>query len=73
MGWERRGRHEYYDKKERTGSRIRSVYVGRGKTARIIYQIQSGFRTFEKLAQTLQSPEAVKQTVLLQIANVGTA
>lgn len=34
MGWEQRnGRYYYYYRKERSGGRVRSVYVGRGEIA----------------------------------------
>lgn len=35
MGWEQRGNHSYYYRKERDGSRVKSVYVGRGEIARL--------------------------------------
>ncbi|MBA3357012.1 MAG: hypothetical protein H0U18_13955 [Pyrinomonadaceae bacterium] len=31
MGWEQRGNHSYYYRKERSSSRVRSVYVGGGE------------------------------------------
>jgi hypothetical protein len=33
MGWEQRGNHSNYYRKERIGARVRSVYVGRGRIA----------------------------------------
>ena len=33
MGWEQRGGRSYYYRKERVGSRVRSVYVGTGTLA----------------------------------------
>jgi hypothetical protein len=33
MGWEQRGNHSYYYRKQRIGARVRSVYVGRGRIA----------------------------------------
>jgi hypothetical protein len=33
MAWEQRGNHFYYYQKERSGGRVRSVYVGRGEIA----------------------------------------
>jgi hypothetical protein len=36
MGWEKRGNGTYFYLKEREGSRVRSVYVGRGDAARLI-------------------------------------
>ncbi len=41
MGWEKRGGREYYYRKERDGSRVRSVYVGGGETARLIAQLDA--------------------------------
>lgn len=35
MGWEKRGNREYYYRKVREGSRVRSVYVGRGELAQL--------------------------------------
>ena len=61
MGWEQRGKHSYYYRKEREGSRVKSVYVGRGDIARMISQIQWSSSLLEKLARTLKSPEVIKQ------------
>ncbi len=41
MGWEKRGRREYYYCKEREGGRVRSVYVGGGETARLVAQLDA--------------------------------
>ena len=41
MGWETRGGREYYYRKERDGSRVRSQYVGGGETARLIAQLDA--------------------------------
>jgi hypothetical protein len=35
MAWERRGNFQYYYKKERQGSRVKSIYVGRGHLAEL--------------------------------------
>lgn len=35
MAWEQRGTHSYYYRKERSGARVRSVYVGRGDLAEL--------------------------------------
>ena len=40
MGWEQRGNNHYYYRKERDGSRVRSVYVGGGETALLIAQLE---------------------------------
>ncbi|MGI9066896.1 MAG: hypothetical protein ACR2HX_10895 [Pyrinomonadaceae bacterium] len=39
MGWEKRGNHHYYYRKERYGSRVKSVYVGRGEIALLTAQL----------------------------------
>jgi hypothetical protein len=41
MGWETRSGKQYYYRKEREGGRVRSVYVGRGETARLIAQLEA--------------------------------
>lgn len=62
MGWERRGTHQYYYRKERDGSRVKSVYVGRGEIANMISQFQSGSCLIEKLArQTKTANDLVRQ------------
>lgn len=60
MGWEQRGSNQYYYKKEREGSRVKSVYVGRGEIAHMVAQIQSTSPIIEKLARAMKSPEVVK-------------
>jgi hypothetical protein len=74
MGWERRGSNEYYYRKERDGSRVRSVYVGRGKIAHMVSQIQSSSPLLERLARTIKSPEAVKmeksEAAIEQVTNL---
>lgn len=61
MGWERRGNNQYYYKKEREGSRVKSVYVGRGDVAQIISQIQASSPVLERIARSLKTPETIKQ------------
>jgi hypothetical protein len=41
MGWETRNGRSYYYRKEREGSRVRSVYVGGGETASLIAQLDA--------------------------------
>ena len=60
MGWEQRGNNQYYYKKEREGSRVKSVYVGRGEIAQMVAQLQSTSPLLERLARTIESPEQVK-------------
>ena len=50
MGWEQRGSHRYYYKKERDGSRVKSVYVGRGDIAQMVSQIQASSPLLKRLA-----------------------
>ncbi|MBA3355095.1 MAG: hypothetical protein H0U18_03985 [Pyrinomonadaceae bacterium] len=61
MGWEKRGAHSYYYRKEREGSRVKSVYVGRGEIAQMISQIQETSPMLEKLARATRLPEQVKR------------
>ena len=61
MGWERRGAHSYYYRKQRDGSTVKSTYCGRGEIAHMISQIQGSSPLLEKLARSLRSPEAVRQ------------
>lgn len=41
MGWENRNGKSYYYRKERDGGKVRSVYVGSGKTASLIAQLEA--------------------------------
>ena len=61
MGWEQRGANSYYYKKEREGSKVKSVYVGMGKIADRVAQIQSSSAVIEKFARLMKSPQAVEQ------------
>lgn len=58
MGWEQRGNNSYYYKKEREGSTVKSVYVGRGEVAHLISKLQSSSAELEKLMQAKRSIEA---------------
>ena len=44
MGWEQRGTNYYYYRKEREGSRVRSVYIGVGDLA----NLSAGFLALEQ-------------------------
>lgn len=57
MGWERRGNHEYYYRKEREGSRVKSTYVGRGEMAHMIAGFQSNSAELETLLRAKESIE----------------
>ncbi len=74
MGWEQRGNNQYYYRKEREGSRVKSVYVGRGEIAHMISEIQSSSPVLERLARATRSPEAIKsekaEAVLAQSAEL---
>ncbi len=61
MGWEQRGNNQYYYKKERDGSKVKSVYVGRGEIAQMVAQIQSTSPLLERVAHTINSPEVMKE------------
>jgi hypothetical protein len=61
MGWEKRGAHQYYYRKQRDGSTVKSIYVGRGEIARMISQIQSTSPLVERLACTIRSRKLVEQ------------
>ena len=58
MGWEQRGNNSYYYKKEREGSRVKSVYVGRGEIAQMISKLQSSSSDLEKLMRARRSIDA---------------
>lgn len=60
MGWEQRGNNRYFYRKEREGSRVKSVYVGRGETAHMVAQIQSSSPLLKRFACTMKSPEVIK-------------
>lgn len=48
MGWEQRGAYKYYYRKERDGSRVKSVYVGRGEIANMVSDLQTSSGLFEE-------------------------
>jgi predicted negative regulator of RcsB-dependent stress response len=58
MGWEQRGNNRYFYRKERDGSQVKSVYVGRGEIAHMISQFESSSAELEKLMRTQKSIEA---------------
>lgn len=58
MGWEQRGNNSYYYKKEREGSKVKSVYVGRGEVAQMVSKLQSSSTDLEKLMRAKRSIEA---------------
>ncbi len=48
MGWEERRGRSYYYRKERTGDRVRSVYVGSGASAHFAAKLDAMERTEAK-------------------------
>jgi hypothetical protein len=65
MGWEQRGAHQYFYRKEREGARVKSVYVGRGEIAQMISQFQSSSSVIEKLARhTSLNPQQAEKAEL---------
>jgi hypothetical protein len=60
MGWERRGTNSYYYKKERDGSSVRSVYVGRGEVAQMVSKLQASSTDLEKLMRAKRSIETLE-------------
>jgi hypothetical protein len=69
MGWERRGNNLYFYRKEREGSRVKSIYVGRGEIAKMISQFQSSSSVIEKLAcqtNTANDIQSARPVVLFE-------
>jgi hypothetical protein len=60
MSWEQRGTNRYYYRKEREGSRVKSIYVGRGETAHMISQLESSSAELEKLMRAKKTIEAIE-------------
>ena len=58
MGWEQRGSNSYYYRKEREGSSVKSIYVGRGEIAHMISQFESNSAELEKLMRAKKSLDA---------------
>lgn len=59
MGWEQRGTHQYYYRKEREGSRVKSIYVGRGEIAQMVSQIEASSPVLERIARAYKSPDII--------------
>lgn len=57
MGWETRGNHEYYYRKQRDGSRVKSTYVGRGEMAHMIAAFESNSAELEMALRAKKSIE----------------
>lgn len=57
MGWEQRGAYQYYYRKERDRSRVKSIYVGRGEIAHMISSFESHSTELEKLMRVKRSIE----------------
>ena len=58
MGREQRGTNSYYYKKEREGSSVKSVYVGRGEMAHLISKFEAHLTEIERLMRAKKSMEA---------------
>jgi hypothetical protein len=58
MSWEQRGTNSYYYRKERSGSKVKSVYVGKGEIAHLISNFESHSTDLEKLMRAKKSIEA---------------
>ena len=58
MGWEERGTNKYYYRKERTGTTVKSTYIGRGDLAHTIANFESHSVALEKLMRAQKSIEA---------------
>lgn len=70
MGWEQRGTNSYYYRKEREGSKVKSVYVGRSEIAHMISQFQASSAIVDRLsrAKTIESLESEKAEAVLSQA-----
>ncbi len=62
MGWEERRGRSYYYRKERTGARVRSVYVGSGLTAHFAAKLDATERTEAK--QKRRAEQRARQSEL---------
>lgn len=58
MGWEQRGANQYYYRKEREGSRVKSTYVGRGDLAHTIANFEKHSFALKKLMRGKKTMEA---------------
>ena len=68
MGWEQRGNNRYYYKKEREGSKVKSIYVGRGEMAHMISQFQASSTVLERLTRAKQAVELNKTESVFELA-----
>jgi hypothetical protein len=60
VSWEQRGNNQYYYRKEREGSKVKSVYVGRGEVAHMVSKLQSSSAELEKLMRAKRTIEALE-------------
>ena len=58
MGWEQRGANRYYYRKERDGSSVKSIYVGKGEVAHLISKLEYHSTELEKIMRAKKSIEA---------------
>jgi len=57
MGWEKRGNHSYYYRKERIAGRVRSVYVGQGEIAVLTARLEAMQRKEREAQQVKERQE----------------
>ena len=60
MGWEQRGANRYFYRKEREGSRVRSIYVGRGEFAHMVSEFESSSAVVERLTRAREEIETLE-------------
>ena len=78
MGWEQRGNHRYYYRKERQGSSVHSVYIGKGPLAESIAHLdqldrdERKLKSYQKASATAEmkaplelTQEAIDASILL--------
>lgn len=81
MGWEQRGSHQYFYRKQRDGLRVKSIYVGRGEIAKMVSGHQSTSGLFERALriaypskqQKLKEQDAAVEHVYRLVDSITTA
>lgn len=68
MGWEQRGTNHYYYRKERQGSRVKSIYVGRGEIAHLVSRLQASSTVVERLVRANRLRDSQKTDAALDLA-----
>lgn len=64
MGWEQRNGSSYYYKKERSGGRVRSVYVGKGLVATLGAKLDASERAEKDAEREAFRREVKKQDAI---------